>query len=523
MGAILLIALLLRAPYLFWGVPVFDKYAQPYHPDEGKIIGGAMTFPEDIFTREDLRYPTGMHYFTGMVLLPFKSLTNLDAIPRVDFKYIATIVARLVTLALGLGAVWLTYRLGKKLYSPAVGLLAASFLAVAVYHARHSPLATTDVGTSFWLALALLLTYRFTADSRWQNYALMGAVVGLGTGTKYSTAIAAVGVGIILLQLVLQTDDAAAGKRIFAYTLMSAGIAIVVFLLTTPTMLINGGAFLQSFGYEAGRVARARNFVFDLETANILLTDSWAMGMGWALFFVVWFGIAYSLVRRETRQHSLPLAATSLIYLFIFLSGLLARYVITILPLLCLLAALPIVDLLKDARKRRRLAGVAISAGILLYGLFYNVQTMRLVLDDTRSQAAAYLEATVPPGSTVGALVVGNVAASSWNLPFVDDEKYMLADGLDLPEYMILTSYLFYDFRDLLNSGNVGPDYALSGNVYWPHPTRPEPEVLAIYDHLLNGAEADYKYELVAVFKPAIYAPVEFPPPEIRIYRRVSP
>src|SRR5690348_15633550 len=104
------------------------------------------------------------------------------------------VVARLTAAIVGTVAVWLLYLAGAKLFSRAVGLLAAALLAVSFLAVFYSHLALNDVPTLTPIALSLWGTAGVLRDGRLRWYLLAGAGVGFACATKYTG-------GIVLLPL----------------------------------------------------------------------------------------------------------------------------------------------------------------------------------------------------------------------------------------------------------------------------------------------------------------------------------
>jgi len=90
------------------------------------------------------------------------------------------------------------------------------------------------------------------------------------------------------------------------------------------------------------------------------------------------------------------------------------------------------------------------------------------------------------------------------------------------PEYLVTTSFVTDSVEAALRSGNLGPDYVwperLSGR--WYHYLAPAPAELRFYDALFKGTAG---CALERGWPPASRVPLEFPAPEIRLYRRARP
>src|SRR5690349_23555299 len=95
--AVLLYALLSRLAGITWGLELFDRYVgdSRYHPDEFKIAVGAKNFPKDILSRTDLRYPTALHYMTGILGFPVQAVAGA----ALDDTQLYLLTGRLLSVA----------------------------------------------------------------------------------------------------------------------------------------------------------------------------------------------------------------------------------------------------------------------------------------------------------------------------------------------------------------------------------------------------------------------------------------
>jgi len=66
LSVVILIGFVLRALGITWGIPILDPLEGFYHPDQVKIIAGAVTFPQHIIENTVFQYPTFYHYFIGI-------------------------------------------------------------------------------------------------------------------------------------------------------------------------------------------------------------------------------------------------------------------------------------------------------------------------------------------------------------------------------------------------------------------------------------------------------------------------
>jgi hypothetical protein len=82
-----------------------------------------------------------------------------------------------------------------------------------------------------------------------------------------------------------------------------------------------------------------------------------------------------------------------------------------------------------------------------------------------------------------------------------------------------------YDFRPIiktLESGKLSSNYKLEKAYHkeWYRLSSPSPEVFRFYDYLFNKKKFDY--ELVKKFYINVNVPIEFPAPEIMVFRKIE-
>ncbi|MCC6607130.1 MAG: glycosyltransferase family 39 protein [Anaerolineae bacterium] len=153
-------------------------------------------------------------------LFPTNWLLTSDLLNQaelIEFRHL-TAVARALTALFDVGTVWLVYLLGRHLFSPQVGLLAAAFLAVNVMHIQLAHFFISDPYQTFFTVAALLCLikavshreYREESDptvreavaqrqyrspltahrSRAAVYWLLAAAcIGLAVGSKFSAIL----------------------------------------------------------------------------------------------------------------------------------------------------------------------------------------------------------------------------------------------------------------------------------------------------------------------------------------------
>ncbi|MCA9956197.1 MAG: glycosyltransferase family 39 protein, partial [Anaerolineales bacterium] len=174
----------------------------------------------------------------------------LNQAELVEYRHL-TAVARALTALFDIGTVWLIFLLGRRLFSPQVGLLAAAFLAVNVMHIQLAHFFISDPYQTFFTVAALLFLilavghrgHREEKDKtdnrspitayrkRTTVYWLLAAVfIGLAVGSKFSA---------ILLVLPLMLAATRMDGRWDYWLGTAVFTAFLTFFLTNPFAVLD--------------------------------------------------------------------------------------------------------------------------------------------------------------------------------------------------------------------------------------------------------------------------------------------
>jgi len=161
---------------------------------------------------------------------------NLEGLNRYDH---VTVVGRLLAALLDSGTVLLTFLLGRRLYGPLAGAIAATLGALALINVQLAHFFAVDPFLTFFVALAIYLSV-VAADRqakmgrrRWA-LALAAVATGLAVGSKFSAVV-------LLLPLLVASIYMARdrSRKWLAQLIVAAAIATVTFALTNPYALID--------------------------------------------------------------------------------------------------------------------------------------------------------------------------------------------------------------------------------------------------------------------------------------------
>jgi 4-amino-4-deoxy-L-arabinose transferase-like glycosyltransferase len=195
------------------------------------------------------------------LLPPHRSLTAdvLNGAGRIEFHHLAA-VGRALTALFDVGTVLLVYLLGRRLYSPAVGLLAAALLAVTVLHIQQAHFFTSDPYLTFFVAAslyAMVMAARGGEGAETQGSERAGergravgwlvvaaAAVGLAVGSKFTAVLLVLPLVWTALNLGTQPASGPTGLRDrvrsgWVWVGPTLLIAVAVFALTNPFALLD--------------------------------------------------------------------------------------------------------------------------------------------------------------------------------------------------------------------------------------------------------------------------------------------
>jgi glycosyltransferase involved in cell wall biosynthesis len=184
-----------------WG-SYFDSYCSPLNPYNhqgygsyaygtfplftarivGEWLNGACTDPTDLDGTPSnfLRLPK-----QWAARLLFSDAEDCAGARFTDYGHLH-LLGRLLSALADLGTLLLLFFIGRRLYSPWVGLLAAALYALTALPIQQSHFYTVDSFATFWIAAAGYFTVRIAQDGRWRDFILAGLSLGLALASKVS-------------------------------------------------------------------------------------------------------------------------------------------------------------------------------------------------------------------------------------------------------------------------------------------------------------------------------------------------
>ncbi len=321
-AAALAIVLIAALAFRLYGINWDEEYGYSPHPDERSIL----------FIIEGIQFPT---------LGDLASLPSAEASPwnpkRFAYGsfslylikvahaiipgdlYDVRTVGRGVSALADVGAVFLTYLLGARLYGRRQGLLAAALVALAVIHIQLSHFLTVDIVLGFTTIASLYFMHRAAVGGGLRDSVIAGVFVGLGLATKVS--IAPIYLALAMAHLLYAApalrmsggDPGEAGHRIGKafIGLFAAGCASLgTFIIVQPYAIIDASRFIADVTEQSEMVRRIRDYPYTrqyIDTAAYLYhaRQLAAFGLGWPLGVAAWAGLVYASLRGMRLYHGL--------------------------------------------------------------------------------------------------------------------------------------------------------------------------------------------------------------------------
>ena len=152
-------------------------------------------------------------------------------------------LCRLLQAAFGVLSVWALYLLGRRLFGPGVGLLAAFLFAALPWHLRQSVIFKPDVLLLATGLLSLVASLRALARPSPRRFAVAGAAIGLCLASKFNAAPFALPLALGALWRGWRED-----RRILLWLGLAAAVALAVLFVIDPWLFVEPELHWRDFG-----------------------------------------------------------------------------------------------------------------------------------------------------------------------------------------------------------------------------------------------------------------------------------
>jgi len=412
LGAILLIALWFRYPFVSAGLPYFYDEDEAHHFNRVVNMVKKGEYNPHYFLKPSLHFYLRMPFVAVGFLHEVKEgrarkVTDIDTEDRFGVGGYAfstshpgvVKISRLLSLLLGLGVVLLSGLLSIELTG---SLLACAISSLLVAGAPSLVPSSTTIGVDslacFFCALTIYLGVRTIKSFSTSSLTATAVASGLALGSKYNAApIVVLPVLVCLLS-----------KRLNARDLLISLVApLITFIATSPFIIISLPLFLDHVAYEIWHygIAGHEGHTEEPGIRQALFYLNWLTREGIGIFplFLAVGGILLSVISR--RKELLIVAAFPLLY-FVLMSGQRANFtrnmhvVIPFIALFASVSLLRVIGLIGD--KSKRWASLLISSITILPTMWLGYQARGgSSIPETRITAGEFIRSRLAEGGDV--------------------------------------------------------------------------------------------------------------------------
>jgi hypothetical protein len=387
-------------------------------------------------------------HFRGVFHLKFDMFQDAMANPG---PYL--LVPRAISVAAGVTTVWLVYRVTRELCDKATALVAAFFMAVAYLHVRDSHFGVTDVPMTALAVAALLFLSRAVADPiPLRRWAVAGVMVGLTASTKYNGGVL-VAVGLVAAAIGAGAPREPASTRNAARaaaTFLAA--ALLGFVAGTPFAVLAYPAFIEGLRFNSHHLATGHGIQLGYGWIYHAMF-SLRYGLGTPLLIAAVAGIPI-LAALSWRKAALVCTFPVLYYLLLGRgTTVFVRYMIPVVPFLCITASVAIMALARKLSARSPQAWAWIAAVVAILIALPSIQRVwafdsLLTKTDTRVLATRWLDPRIEPSEWVSE-TPDAILHPKWGRPrtlgvahFDTDRRLFLSDSGDVvvPQWLVVAT-----------------------------------------------------------------------------------
>lgn len=311
---------------------------------------------------------------------------------------------RYLMVGLGVLCVWLSYLIARRLFDTRTALFAAALLAANPLHIKWSQIVRTDVHASVFMLLCILASVAVAKRGRLGDYIWAGALIGLATATKWPAAVIAFApLGACAYRILEGRQPPARELRFLMVAMLAAPVALFIaspFLVIdvlTVIRHVSGEEQLHHLGATGGN---------PLWNLGWYIADPLGRSIGILGLALTAAGAVIIAVRH--RIAAATLLVPTIIFLLLICSQRIiwARWIVPIVPMLSIFAAAALCRIGAWIGERSaRLPAIAWQSALAAAMIVPMLVTANAEANErrheTRSRAAIWAKAHIPPGSRV--------------------------------------------------------------------------------------------------------------------------
>jgi hypothetical protein len=440
--AILVVGFLVRIWAIDFGLPY------PYNIDEPAYTNAAWNLA--CFGNLDSSLLQPQTYLYTVSLFVLRLVPGGVSCEPTAIASLTLLVGRFISMIMGLASVWLTYRLGQTMFNSYVGAIGGLFLALNFLHVRESHFGTPDM-TGVFLVLAAFLAYKHLADAPVvRNYILAALFTALAISARPTFLLLGLPFAYahFYAQGIFRNPSWQTLRRaVFSRNLfLAGGLLILVLVLLTPQLWLNFQGFRDYWGsfFRLGRLGGFGRFMMSDISAPLFYLQAMNWGSGTLLLAAMAVGGLWAIYRRTFSDVLILSFVAAYAILALSSSVYFARYAIPVLPLLGLLAARIVWEVLSKLQRPALAPLVAIL--LILQPTLTIIRFDNLLTQtDSRTLAHDWIQSQIPAGTKIAA-EIHTPFIEGYDLTVVDIHGSWQTDMETYREqgfqYLIVSSYI---------------------------------------------------------------------------------
>ena len=510
LAIIIIIGTLLRAVPIMWGSAFLNEVQYNFHPDEPKIVRRVDDFPDFLSNYHDYRYPHFLHTTYGVAWWAIGGTFNLRddkaSLPGEPGYERALIFARILnTLLFGMGAMWLLWLFGKRMFEPGAALFIVAASSVQGWVVASTSLVQTDVPSAYALFALFYVLYSIDrADAlRPRQGWLVGAIIGVAIAMKYTSAIG--WLAILISAGAAVRRKAFSPKQALQFVSLAALGCALSFIVFVPGSVYDFESFYGSIKWEFfNKMKFARFSGADFFKSLFACLPIWILLPALA-------GLGLCLLRKHALT-TISMIVCMAIYVIISAKAFRPDYAISLMPFAALFSGYALWRLSQIKR-----AGMSAALLFLVLGhTFVGYVVYQRYAGETRYTFEAWAKANIEPGPLGDGPIALPYRSSAPEAP----EGYHFVPVYTHPEWLVLCKRHYQLFLHT----NIDPNYyATTGNVVSDPNNRElglfKERDYRFYEDVLLDQRRDFQYDLIKTF-PKPNLPLDMQGHEVLVYRR---
>ncbi len=337
------------------------------------------------------------------------------------------LIARGITVICGVGTVYLTYLVGRKIYGRNIGLAAGLFAGFSLLMVQMSSLALADVPSVFILMLSFIsIVYSIEKPGEVRFYYAAAVLIGLAAACKYFTVF---GIAPLYVAAFIKGQHLEhRAKGILRLIMCGSFFVFLGSFIGMPFFLLNLDRF-----YQEAILSNSGAYILTNTNENIWLfyfTNHIRNGLGVPLGILSVCGILYAMYKRS--KWDILLVSTPIAHYILFMHSTgFAYHLLPVIPFMFILSARLLYSVINKLFPKF-VTPVFVCACIMIVipTACDSVKFMKVISGpDTRTIAKVWIEKNIPAGAEI--LEEGYISAIPIHGPVLTDNLKTLRRDLD--------------------------------------------------------------------------------------------